>query len=125
MKSTWYAFMKDWKCCDMSYAHCRVCAFISSFKSHPEVAESLETKVLIHKAKSDNTDLFRNFADSMGAIPLTCDVHGSGVGCHLDFIMSCCRILSFPLPQQFHIIPARISSISQRAGRLMKSTTAI
>jgi hypothetical protein len=59
---------------------------------HPDVVKSLETQELIHKAKSDNTDLFRNFADSIGAIPLTCDVHGSGDECPVDFIISCCRI---------------------------------
>ena len=92
VKSTWYAFMKDWKCCPMSYAHCRVCALITQMKMHPDVVKSLETQELIHKAKSDNTDLFRNFADSIGAIPLTCDVHGSGDECPVDFIISCCRI---------------------------------
>ena len=76
----------------MSYAHCRVCALISQMKAHPDVVKSLETQELIHKAKSDNTDLFRNFADSIGAIPLTCDVHGSGVECPVDSIISCCRI---------------------------------
>jgi hypothetical protein len=78
VKSTWYALMNDWKCCDMSYQHCGVCALISQFRAQPDVKTSLETKVLIHKAKSDNTDLFRNFAASIGAIPLTCDVHGAG-----------------------------------------------
>ncbi len=48
------------------------------FREVPEVKKSLEDKELIHKAKSDNTNLFRNFAVSIGAIPLTCDVHGSG-----------------------------------------------
>ncbi len=31
---------------------------------------------MIQKAKSDNADVFRNFATTIGAIPLTCDVHG-------------------------------------------------
>ena len=92
VKSTWYAFMKDWKCCPMSYVHCRVRALITQMKTHPDFVKSLETQELIHKAKSDNTDLFRNFADSIGAIPLTCDVHGSGVECPVDSIISCCRI---------------------------------
>ena len=71
VESTWYDIMLKWKCCQLSYAHCRVCALIS-------VVKSLATKELIEKAKSDNTDLFRNFAETIGAIPLTCDVHGSG-----------------------------------------------
>jgi hypothetical protein len=29
-------------------------------------------------AKSDNTDCFRNIAATIGAIPLTCDAHGTG-----------------------------------------------
>ncbi len=37
----------------------------------PEVKKCLEDKELIHKAKSDNTDLFRNFAVS----------EQEGVGC--------------------------------------------
>ena len=59
-----------------------------------KLRKKLETKVLIHKAKSDNTDLFRNFADSIGAIPLTCDVQNHqegkwrpvrrGTGCGAD-----------------------------------------
>jgi hypothetical protein len=56
-----------------------VCALIAHFRAQPDVITSLQTKELIHKAKSDNTDLFRNFAASIGAIPLTCDVHGAGV----------------------------------------------
>ncbi len=71
-------FLLEWKCCQLSYAHSRVCALISHFRAVPEVVKSLATKELIYKAKSDNTDLFRNFAETIGAIPLTCDVHGSG-----------------------------------------------
>ena len=70
--------MNAWKCCAMSYQHCRVCALISQFRVQPDVVISLQTQELIHKAKSDNTDLFRNFAANIGAIPLTCDVHGAG-----------------------------------------------
>ena len=123
VKSTWYAFMNDWKCCGMAEADCRVCALISQFRVQPDVAKSLISKELIHKAKSDNTDLFRNFAASIGAIPLQCDVHGSGVSFQLILYFIC--ILLFFLPQRFHITPARMSSISQRAGRRMKSTTVI
>jgi hypothetical protein len=78
VKTTWNALMKNWICCDMSYAHCRVCALISHFRANPEVRTALATGTIIHKAKSDNTDLFRNFAQTIDAIPLTCDVHGSG-----------------------------------------------
>ena len=78
VQATWYSLMNAWKCCAMSYQHCRVCALISQFRVQPDVVKSLQTKELIHKAKSDNTDLFRNFATTIGAIPLTCDVHGAG-----------------------------------------------
>ena len=67
VESTWYAIMLKWKCCQLSYAHCRVCALISHFRAVPEVVKSLATKELILKAKSDNTDLFRNFAASSPA----------------------------------------------------------
>ncbi len=70
--------MKNWICCDMSYAHCRVCALVSHFRANPEVRTALATGTITHKAKSDNTDLFRNFAQTIDAIPWTCDVHGSG-----------------------------------------------
>ena len=78
VQATWYSLMNDWNCWAMSYQHCRVCALISQFKVPPDVVKSLQTKELIHKAKSDNTYLFRNFAATIGAIPLTCDVHGAG-----------------------------------------------
>jgi divalent metal cation (Fe/Co/Zn/Cd) transporter len=63
---------------------CNVISALSGLCAHivvrvqPDVVKSLKTKELIHKAKSDNTDLFRNFATTIGAIPLTCDVHGAG-----------------------------------------------
>jgi hypothetical protein len=85
VKATWYALMNDWTCCAMSYQHCGVCALISHFRAQPDVKTSLQTKELIHKAKSDNTDLFRNFAASIGAIPLTCDVHGAGADLFMSF----------------------------------------
>ena len=37
VQATWYAFMTKWKCCDLSYAHCRVCALVSHFREVPEV----------------------------------------------------------------------------------------
>ena len=43
---------------------CSVVALISTIRSQPEVVESLETRFLNAKARSDNTDLFRNFADN-------------------------------------------------------------
>ena len=61
--------MTEWKCCSMSYNHCRVCPLITYSRENPEVKKSLETKTLIHKAKSDNTNIFRNFARSIGATP--------------------------------------------------------
>jgi hypothetical protein len=36
LESTWYAPMLKWKCCHLSYAHCRVCALISHFRAVPE-----------------------------------------------------------------------------------------
>ena len=73
--------MLKWKCCNLSYAQCWVCALITHFRAVPEVVERLadkELNQLILKAKSDNTDLFRNFAATIGAIPLTCDCQGAG-----------------------------------------------
>jgi hypothetical protein len=72
----------------MSYAHCRVCALISHFRADEDVKAALASGTIIHKAKSDNTDLFRNFAQSIDAIPLTCDVHGSGIY-HYPFRAAC------------------------------------
>ncbi len=59
-------------------------------RSQPEVVESLETRKLIFKARSDNTDLYRNFADKILAFPLQDEVHGHGMDnrllleCYLD-----------------------------------------
>ncbi len=55
-----------------------MCALITHFLAVPEVVKSLAYKELIQKAKSDNTNLFSNFAATIGAIPLTCDCHGAG-----------------------------------------------
>jgi hypothetical protein len=55
-----------------------MCVLILQFLVHPDVVKSIGTKELIHKANSDNTDLFCNFIDSVGVIPLTCNVHSSG-----------------------------------------------
>jgi len=88
VKTTWNALMKNWLCCDISYAHCLVCALISHFRADEEVKAALTSGTIIHKAKSDNTDLFRNFAQSIDAIPLTCDVHGSGIY-HYPFRAAC------------------------------------
>jgi hypothetical protein len=90
VKATWYALMNDWICYDMSYQHCRVSALIFQFRVQPDFKTSLQTKELIHKAKSDYTGLFLNFAASIGAIPLTCDVHGSGAGIRCLSLASCC-----------------------------------
>jgi hypothetical protein len=117
VSATWYSLMNDWKCCPMSYEDCRVCALISQFKIQADVAKSLQTKELIHKAKSDNTDHFRNFAATIGALPLTCDVHGSGVVS--QFLISSWYFLSHVSPQLFRIILDLISSILRREGRCM------
>ncbi len=79
--------MKEWICCGMLYEHCRVCVLILQFRAHPDVVTSLETKELIHRAKSDITNLFCNFETSIGEIPLTSDVHGSDA---VLIIFRCC-----------------------------------
>ncbi len=38
---------------------------ISDFRKDPEVVKTWETNEIIYNAKSDNTDLFSKFADSM------------------------------------------------------------
>jgi hypothetical protein len=42
------------------------------------VDEAVAAELLIHSAKSDNTDLFRNFAKSIGAVALQDECHGHG-----------------------------------------------
>ncbi len=117
--------MKNWICCDMSYAHCRVCALISHFRAVEEVKAAQASGTIIHKAKSDNTDLFLNFAKSIDAIPLTCDIHGSGTYNARYMLHSWFRlVLMFPhQPQQFRIIPALTSSTLPRARKCTTSTT--
>jgi hypothetical protein len=77
-----------------------VCALISHFGAVPELVKSLADKELIHKAKSDNTDLFRNFAASspatIGAIPLTCDYHGAGKPHFYSYYALVCADLLYP-----------------------------
>jgi hypothetical protein len=49
------------------------------FREDPAVTENLSARILIAKAQSDNTDLFRNFADTVcdkiQAIPLQDEVY--------------------------------------------------
>jgi len=78
VKRTFLAVFRDWKCCHMSYAHCQVCPLVTHFRSVKSVAEAVEDDELIHQAKSDNTDLFRNFAKSIGAVALQDECHGHG-----------------------------------------------
>ena len=81
IEATYFALMDNWKCCDMAYSTCGTCALISEFRKHPLVAVHIGRdgdRVLIEKVKSDNTDLFRNFAASIRATPLCCDTHGAG-----------------------------------------------
>ena len=81
VEATWYALMdnKRWKICPMSSQHCALCPIISAFRAVPEVIENVNTRAaLISKARSDNTDLFRNFADKISAVPLQDEVHGHG-----------------------------------------------
>jgi hypothetical protein len=56
----------------MSKEHYQVCHLVTYFLKD----SNLSTKTLIAKALSDNTDLFRNFADKIQAIPLQDEVYG-------------------------------------------------
>ncbi len=78
IETTWYALMEQWKLCPMSKEHCPMCHLVSFFRENVDVKDSLRTRILISKARSDNTDLFRNFADNVHAIPLQDEVHGHG-----------------------------------------------
>jgi hypothetical protein len=62
----------------MSMEHCELCHLISFFRENNDVKESLRTRILIAKALSDNTDLFRNFADKIHAIQFQDEVRGHG-----------------------------------------------
>jgi hypothetical protein len=42
------------------------------------VEEAVKEEALIHQAKSDNTNLFRNLAKSIGAVALQDECHGHG-----------------------------------------------
>jgi hypothetical protein len=42
------------------------------------VDEAVQAESLIHSAKSDNADLLRNFAKSIGAVALQDECHGHG-----------------------------------------------
>ena len=78
IEATWYALMEQWKICPMSKEHCPMCHLVSFFRENVDVKDSLRSRILISKARSDNTDLFRNFADKIKAIPLQDEVHGHG-----------------------------------------------
>jgi hypothetical protein len=90
VKRTFLAIMQNWKCCHMSYAHCKTCPFVTHFRtvkaekeerlihSAKAVGEAEKEERLIHSAKSDNSDLFRNFAKSIGAVALQDECHGHG-----------------------------------------------
>jgi hypothetical protein len=115
--------MKNWICCDMSYAHCRVCELKSHFRANEEVKAAMATETIIHQAKSDNTNLFRNFVQSIDEIPLTCDVHGSGTYHVCCMLHSWFRLVLMSPPQRFHVIQACTSSTSPRARSCTRSTT--
>ncbi len=79
---TYFALLENWVCsgCGMSANHCCICALISHFRTVPEVLEPIDPlgDQLIKKCKSDCTDLFFNFAQSIGVERLVCDAHGAG-----------------------------------------------
>jgi hypothetical protein len=93
IEKTYFALMEQWKCCAMTYNHCGVCALVSHFRTIPEVLEHIGEdgdRQLIKKCKSDNTDLFSNFAESIGVDRLVCDAHGAGtfqISCRFMFIL--------------------------------------
>jgi hypothetical protein len=58
----------------MSKEHCQLCHLLSIYRDNDAVKESLQTRILIAKARSDNSDLVLNFADKIHAIPLQNDV---------------------------------------------------
>ena len=62
----------------MSYNHCKTCPLVTHFRTVKAVDEAVQAERLIHSAKSDNTDLFRNFAKSIGAVALQDESHGHG-----------------------------------------------
>jgi hypothetical protein len=78
VKRTFLAIMRDWKCCHVSYAHCKTCPLVTHFRAVLAVDEAVQTERLIDSAKSDNNDLFRNFAKSIGAVALHDECHGHG-----------------------------------------------
>ena len=60
----------------MSYVHCQVCPLVSHFQSVKAVDEAVNEDDLFQQAKSDNTDLARNFAKSIGTVALQDKCHG-------------------------------------------------
>jgi hypothetical protein len=51
MKSTFLAVFRDWKCCHMSYAHCKVCPLVSHFLNVKAVDEAVKEEDLIQQAE--------------------------------------------------------------------------
>jgi hypothetical protein len=78
VKRTFLAVMRTWRCCSMAYNHCKTCPLVTHFRTVKAVKEAVQAERLIHSAKSDNTDLFRNFARSIGAVALQDECHGHG-----------------------------------------------
>jgi hypothetical protein len=81
IEATWFALIQRWKLCPMSKEHCQLCHLLSFSRKNDDVNESLRTRILFFKARSeyyesDNADLFRNFADKIHAIPLQDEVRG-------------------------------------------------
>ena len=64
VQGTFFAFVDKWVCCPMAYSTCQVCSLVTQFRDNPLVSSHFgpdSDKILIDKAKSDNTDLFCNF----------------------------------------------------------------
>ncbi len=55
-----------------------MCHLVTFSREDRDVMENLSTRILIAKARSDNTDLFCNFADKIKAISLQDEVHSHG-----------------------------------------------
>ncbi len=81
VKRTFLGIMRNGKCCHMSYTQCKTCPLVTHLLVVTAVDETVNEEHLIHSTKSDNTDLFRNFAKSISAVTLKdeCHCHGESL----------------------------------------------